>query len=466
MADICDAVLPDSQTTPEGKAFEKEIDGVLGGERRDHPLYIGGQKIGSGHLFYVGSPIDETIMYGSFQEPEKGTMVAAVEAAQRSVRDWAKLSSVERAACFKPYIATLKARRMHYAALVTVSSGMVMREALAEVDFLIEALERMQSDAAGFGKGKGGVWAVFSQHNSPLASPVAYAVAAMIAGNAVIMYPSNTCPLPVFDFYSVMERTGLPGGVLNVVVDRLEAESTAELANDMRLRGIVASGSGKRMEDMQFLMIDDELRFINNIKGMSPCIVYRPGSMKQAAKAIIDSAFSFSGQRIHSCSKVIVTMDEQKELMACLVEDLKDLRISDPVNDTAFSGPVISCSEGERFRDIVAENAEFVVAKAPRCTDSSAGNYISPVIMAGLDEENELEYMDSGLPILCVKVVSSLDQAFEELSNTECGMSAGLFSKDAKTIDRFKKEADAPVLYINRSSTELSPVVGADLDLF
>lgn len=466
MADIFDAVLPETQTTPEGKEFEKEVDGILGGQRVDHPLYIGGQKIGSGVLFYVGSPIDETIVYGSFQEPEKGTMRVAVDAAEKAASDWARIPAKDRARYFQFYLNGLKARRMHYAAMVTVSSGMVMKDALAEVDFLIEALTRLISDAEGFGRGKGGVWAVFSEHNSPLAAPMAYAIAAMIAGNAVVMYPSNTVPLPVFDFFRTMEKFGLPGGVLNVVVDRIEDESTAELANDMRLRGVVAIGSGKRMEDMQFLMIDDQLRFVNDIKGMSPCIVHRPGSMKQAARQIIDSAFSFSGQRIHSCSKVIVTLDEQRELLSCLIEDIKDLKVADPVYDTTFTGPVRSAADGDRFRDLVMQNAEFIVGKAPRCVDPAAPNYVSPVIMTGLDEENELGFMDSGLPILCVTVVPDLEAAFEELSNTECGQSAGLFSKDAKTIERFRKEADAPVLYINRSSRELSPVVGLDLGLF
>ena len=74
--------------------------------------------------------------------------------------------------------------------------------------------------------------------------------------------------------------------------------------------------------------------------------------------------------------------------------------------------------------------------------------------------------MDSGLPILDVKVVATMDEAFEELSNTECGMSAGIFSKDAKVISRFKEEADAPVLYVNESSRKLNPVVGLDLKSF
>ena len=86
--------------------------------------------------------------------------------------------------------------------------------------------------------------------------------------------------------------------------------------------------------------------------------------------------------------------------------------------------------------------------------------------MSGLDEDNDLGYMDSGLPILDIKVVPTLDEAFEELSMTECGMSAGIFSKDAKVISRFKEAVDAPMIYVNESSRGLSPVVGLDLSSF
>ncbi len=150
---------------------------------------------------------------------------------------------------------------------------------------------------------------MISAHNSPFASPVGYAVAAMIAGNTVVMNPSKHCPLPVYSFYEVMEKYGLPAGVLNLIVDRKD-ESTELLANDMRVVGIAASGFDERLEDLMFLQVDDELRFINNIKGMNPAIVYRPTDMKAAARAVIQSAFAFSGQRLYSCSKVIVTAED------------------------------------------------------------------------------------------------------------------------------------------------------------
>ena len=459
------ADYPDLQTTEEGREYEKQIDMFLSGEKRDFPSYYGGMKVASGTEFVITSPIDESITYGRFQEPEEGIMVEAVTAAKTAFESWSKVPVAERAAYFEKYLNLLKARRLYYAAMVTVSAGMVRQDALSEVDSLITALEGILADAASY-KGKPfGVWAVISAHNSPMASPIAYAVAAMVAGNSVVMNPSKYCPTPVYSFYEAMEKYSLPGGVLNLVVDRKD-ESTEELANDMRVAGIAASGSGDRLEDLMFLQVDDELRFINDIKGMNPAIVYRPSDMKAAARDIVESAFAFSGQRLYSCSKVIVTAEDQKRLIENISEIMKDLEVGDPVNDTAFTGPIISKDAVKRFKDLAMENMPFTISKAPGAVDAPSELYVSPIVVSGLDEENELGYMDSGLPILNIKVVESLDRAFEELEDTECGLSAGIFAKDPKVIARFKEQVDVPHTYVNQSSRSLGAANGAVLANF
>ncbi len=459
------AEYPDLQTTEEGREFEKAIDQVLSGEKKDYPSYYGGMKVASGNEFIIHSPIDESIRYGIFQEPEQGIMTEAVTATLKAYDQWSKVPVEERAAYFEKYLTLLKARRLYYAAMVTVSTGMVRKEALNEVDALIAALERILEQAKTFKGRSVGVWAVLSAHNSPMASPIAMATAALIAGNTVVMNPSNTCPLPVYSFYETMERYGLPGGVLALVVDRTE-QSTEDLANDMRVVGVAATGSGERLEDLMFLQVDDELKFINEIKGMNPAIVYRPSDMKAAAKNIVESAFAYSGQRLFSCSKVIVTADDQKRLMDAIIENMKDLKVGDPVDDVNFTGPIISDRAAKQFQTITLDNMAYVISKAPTPMDVPQGAYVAPVVMSGLDEENDLNYMDSGLPILNIKVVESVDMAFEEIQDTECGLSAGLFTKDPKVIERFKTEVDVAQMYINFSSADLMPVSGLGLSDF
>ncbi|MBO4797295.1 MAG: aldehyde dehydrogenase family protein, partial [Candidatus Methanomethylophilaceae archaeon] len=392
-------------------------------------------------------------------------MYEAVSAALKAHGEWIKLSPVERAEFFKMPLETLKARRMYYAALVTVSTGMVREDALREVDTLIDIISRAVSDASGAGKGKTGVWAVISAHNSPLATPVGYAVAAMIAGNAVVMAPSKYCPSPVYAFYSLTEKAGLPGGVLNLIADRKDS-SAEELANDSRLTGVVAAGSGERLEDLMFLQVDDELSFINELKGMNPVLVYRPSNIKAAAREIADSAFYYSGQGMFSCSKVIITADEQDQFINALADRMSELSVSDPVNDTSFTGPVISKEAARKYSELASEYSGFVISETrPDCGDLR-GPYVPLIAVSGLDEDCDLNYMDSGFPVLNVKVTGGIGDALEELENTECGLSAGIFTKDSKVLERFRETVQVPCVFVNEGSRSLRPGIRARVSEF
>jgi len=460
------ADVPDFQTTEEGRQYENEVMIILSAEKKDYPNYFGGLKVASGHEFKICSPIDPTIEYGIFQEPEEGTMAEAVGAAVKAFDSWGKLSVEERARYFQAIPGVLKARRMHYAAAITVASGMIRQDALKEVDSAIEAVDRILKEASEIGKRKPmGVWAILSSPNSPFASPVAFAVAAMVAGNTVVMNPSKFCPMPIHLFYNLMEKYQLPDGVLNLIVDRKEY-TTSDLVDDMRIAGVVATGGGDRLEDLMFMQIDDDIAFINELKGMNPVIVYRPSDMKATVRNIMDSAFSYSGQGIFACSKVIMLREDHAKFTELLSEYMKDLKTDDPVNDTTQVGPLTSDAEAKKFKDLALNYMPFTIAKGMPVPKDLPENYVAPIAISGLEKEDDLNYIDNALPILNIVVVDSVDAFFQEIEDSECGQSAGLFTKDPKLIERFKNEVDVPQKYINESSRVLKPAFDARIEKF
>lgn len=94
------ADVPDFQTTEEGRQYETEVMIILSAEKKDYPNYFGGLKVASGREFKICSPIDPTIEYGIFQEPEEGTMEEAVGAAVKAAESWGKIAIEERARYF------------------------------------------------------------------------------------------------------------------------------------------------------------------------------------------------------------------------------------------------------------------------------------------------------------------------------------------------------------------------------
>ena len=452
------------KATYDDAKFEAAFQSVLQMNKRDYPSYIDGLMIASGNVFPVDSPIDSSVRFGLFQEPEAGISERVVEASLGRYSEWSRTSGHERAVIFEKVLDDIKVQRYRLAAIVMLSTGMTRKESIAEVDRLIEILEAECPKAKDL-KGRSlGPWGIISSHNSPLASPAGLASAAMLGGNTVVVMPSKYCPVPVYIFYDILERAGLPAGVMNLVTDRKD-ETYETLANDSRLAGVAVSGSGKNVEDMIFLQVDDELRFINELKGMNPIIIHRPSDNEKAVDDVISSAFSYSGQRLYSTSKVIIVADSQQRFMDTLNVSIKDIVIGDPAEKDVFAGPLISEAGFKRFNETIIEEKDNLTYGGKRITTdfTTNGYYVSPALFIGVDEENDLSYMDRGLPVLCMKIVNDFEAALEELANTECGLSAGIFSKDQKAIAAFTECANAPMLFMNESSVNLKPAMSAEI---
>ena len=225
---------------------------------------------------------------------------------------------------------------------------------------------------------------------------------------------------------------------------------------------------GKMMEDMMFLMVDDELSFVNEIKGMNPILIYRPSDVRKAAEDVVDSAFRYMGQGVFSASKVIVTIDDQKRFTEALLARMGELNVTDPAEKDAFCGPLMNKDAAERYKKFLEAEAPHVIYGGERVTGEFTDNgyYFKPAILVGLEDEDENAFMDVGLPVLFIKTVADLDEAMEELAYTECGLAAGLYSKDVRIEDRIRDETDVEVVFRNCSSRTLRPGLRAKLETF
>lgn len=447
--------------------FESAFQAVLQIKKKDYPTYIGGMKIASGNTFVVKSPVDDSISFGLFQEPENGITDHAVDVAVKVHAQWSKTTPQERAAIFENALIMINAQRYRLAAVVLLSSGMTGKESLSEVDRLMEIITVECKKLTTNLKGKTGAWGIISAHNSPLASPMGHAIAAMLAGNTVVVMPSRYCPVPVYSVYEILEKVGLPSGVLNLIVDRKDS-TYEQLANNARLEGVVVSGSADYLEDMMFLQVDDELKFLNETKGMNPIIIHRPGDLAGTVDDVLTSAFSYSGQRIFSSSKLILTSEDSSKFINLLIEKTKDLKMMDPAEKEAFSGPIISDTNTKFFVKKLDEVRGNIVCGGKKIESefTQNGSYFTPAVITGLDDENELMYMDFGIPILCIKTVKDMEEAMEEVAVTECGLSAGIFSKDQRAIERFVSDVDVRYKFINESNSKLKPAVFAEVEEF
>jgi acyl-CoA reductase-like NAD-dependent aldehyde dehydrogenase len=449
------------------KRFDAALNSVLHIDKRDYPCYVGGLMVASGNEHVVRSPVDESIQFGRFQEPEAGLSERAVDAALKAFKTWSRTDPAKRAEIFEAVSDAVEKQKYRIAAAITLSAGMTRTDSIYETERLMTVIGNGTKKIREGAKGRpAGVWAIISEYNSPLAAPIGYAVSAMLAGNAVVLIPPKECPFPVYMIYDILAPL-LPDGVFNLIYDRRGKETSA-LTENGHISGIAAIGRGDRFEELMFSAVGDDLAFISEFKGMNPMIIYRPASMQAAADIAVSSAFGYSGQRIDSCSKVIITAGEQKQFIDQLLVAAKRITVGDPAEKETFVGPVISKEGMDSFLSIVRDAKYNLIFGGKRIAGETtdAGYYVTPAIFVGLSEDHDLNGMDHSLPILSVQIVNDMDEAIAAANDCEFGPSMGIISKDERVIERFLSEAGSDVVYVNGPSSIVGTAARADVTEF
>ena len=128
--------------------FAEALQRVLDREKHDLSAIVGGMNVASGTDLPLVSPVDSTIIFGTLQEPEKGTATYAAETAAKAFETWSKTSQEERSRILRFVVNAMGTRRYDLAAEIVLSTGFTRREAMLEVDRFVEIIRQAADDAA------------------------------------------------------------------------------------------------------------------------------------------------------------------------------------------------------------------------------------------------------------------------------------------------------------------------------
>ena len=447
--------------------FDTAFNSILNIDKMDYPNWIAGIKFASAKDYVAISPIDHSIQFGRFQQSEPDLPSAVMPKLQQAFQDWSSKALEERMDAVSEAAETLEQNRYRLAATVAISAGMTEREALFEVDRLLDVLDDLLEEAEAGPQGRPmGVWAVLSSYNSPLAGPLSYAMAAILAGNVALVVPPAECPMPLYMAYGVIAKGPLAEAI-SLATDPV-GDMRRNLMDHPDLAGIAVCGSGELVDEAMFTHVDDDLGFVAEIKGMNPAVVLSCKDLEAAAAMVVESAFSYSGQRMDSCSKVIVLETSFEPFLKALLREAEAFTVGDPADSTMGTGPLASPHRTDEFLGLVKELAANVVYGGKAIIDGflSDGEYVSPAILVGLDDDHEFNTIDHSLPFLSVQTARDMDEALELVQGCETGISAGVFSDVQEQVERFLAEVKTDVVYVNSSNNCIAPATKARLSEF
>jgi succinylglutamic semialdehyde dehydrogenase len=394
----------------------------------------------------------------------------AIEAARAAQESWQSTSMEQRAETLNRYALELKRSQGELAQVISEETGKPIWESLAEVDAMIkkvaisiEAQEKLRKeDVRAIGDARGitrfkahGVAAVLGPFNMPGHLPNGHIVPALLAGNTVVIKPSEYTPLIAQEMGICLEVAELPKGVFNIVQGARETGTalvTHRGIDAIYFTGSVAAGVAINKANAHRPGVILALE----MGGNNPLVVWDVADLKAAALMVIQSAFITSGQRC-SCARRLFVAYGADAFLSELVEMAKKIRVGPYTNrPEPFMGRVISDAAAEKLlqaQQMLIDRGGKVLLEMKSTEAGKA--FLTPGII-DVSYARSLPDAEFFGPLLQVLRMNLFDMAIFEANCTKYGLCAGLLSDDRSLWEKFYARVKAGVIHWNRPTTGAS----------
>ncbi|CAN5768914.1 L-glutamate gamma-semialdehyde dehydrogenase [soil metagenome] len=452
-------------------AFDQALEEANNELGKTYPMIIDGEDRASEQTFEVKSPIDHSVVVGSFQRGTASDVNDAVAAAQAAFPAWSQRPWQERVEIMKQTAELIRERKFLLSALLIIEAGKNRGEAIGEVEEgadLIEEYANQMLANNGFAQQMEsldpaeqnqsilrpfGVWAVLAPFNFPHALSAGMSSGALVAGNTVVYKPASATPLAGYELARCYIDAGVPAGVFNYITGSGE-DVGHTLTHHPDVDGVVFTGSKEVGLDLfHGFSTDFPKPCINEMGGKNPAIVTKHADLEKAVEGVVRSAFGYSGQKCSACSRAYVEQDIYDDFMDRLVTRANAVKVGDPRDRDVFVGPVIDERAVERFEQAVESGSGGNIRTGGETLTGGgfdAGTYVAPTIIDGLPVNHELFIRELFLPFLVVAPIASLQEGLALSNDTEYGLTAGVFTEDQAEIQQFFDGIEAGVVYANR----------------
>lgn len=434
--------------------------------------YIDGKWIEAlGENFSSYSPINQERLWDGKKSIEDDVRLA-VESANNAFKIWSELEIKDRIKYLESYVEALKENKEELAKCISYEVGKPFWEALTEVNSMIgklepciEAFELRNKTIIKEGTNGAksvtrfkphGVVAIIGPYNFPGHMPNGHIMAALLAGNTVVLKPSEKVPFVSEQIMELWEKAKLPNGTINMVQG--DKETGEALCLNDNINGVFFTGSKKAGQRIEELCLHKKICVLE-MGGNSPFIVWDTSNIDGAVITTIQSSFITSGQRCSTARRLIVPNNEfGDEFINRLVEISKNIKIGKPQdNPEPFMG---SLQSAELVENIINKQSELVSKGANILLQSKkieelGPSFITPGILDVTDVEEKIDEEIIG-PFIQVTRVENFEQALEVANNTCYGLAAGIITENKKLYKTFEREIKAGIISWNKQLTGAS----------
>jgi succinate-semialdehyde dehydrogenase/glutarate-semialdehyde dehydrogenase len=430
-------------------------------------LYIGGEwRDGAEGTVPVEDPsTGETVaeVADASVEDAKAALDAAVDASA----EWAATAPRDRGEILRRAFETIVGRADELALLMTLEMGKPVAESKAEITYAAEFLRWFSEEAvridgryskAPNGQGRlltmkqpVGPCLLITPWNFPLAMGTRKVGPAIAAGCTMVVKPAQQTPLSMLMLAKILEDSGLPGGVLNLITASSASRTTGPLITDDRLRKLSFTGSTEVGRQLMKQASDTLLRLSMELGGNAPFIVFEDADVDAAVDGAMIAKMRNIGEACTAANRFHVAAPIAQQFADKLAEKMRAMKVGRGTEDGVEVGPLIDATQREK----VAELVDDAVGKGARTltggqAGAGQGYFYDPTVLSDIPDSARLLKEEIFGPVAPVKTFDSEDEAIAAANDTEFGLVAYLYTNDLKRALRVVERLETGMIGLNQ----------------
>ena len=425
----------------------------------------------SGATLDVINPATNAVI-GSIPRCDERDVELAVAGATRAAAGWRATEPQMRAAALLAFADAIAERGDELARLDSLDNGSPLHEmrndiglATSQVRYLaglaLEVRGRTMPETEGrlhytvhepFG-----VVARIIAFNHPLMFAATKLAAPLVAGNTVILKPSEFTSLSALAMAEDLQRL-FPPGVVQVLTG-LGTEAGDALVRHPSIPRLAFIGSAATGRRIQASAAAASVKTVTlELGGKNPIVVFPDADLDLAVEgAIRGMNFTWQGQSCGSTSRLLVHQDCYDDFVGRVGERISGMRAGPPLDPESDLGAIVSKQQLDKVLSYVeigkSEHARLVTG-GERLTDGAlaAGNFVSPALFADVDPGGRLASEEIFGPVLAAIPFADYDEAVAIANSVEYGLTASAFTRDLRTAIGFSRDVQAGYVWINETS--------------
>lgn len=428
-------------------------------------LFIDGRWVSGNGTLDVIDPTDESVIAQVATAGEQ-ECDAALTAAHQAFPAWSKTAPRVRAEILRKAFEIMIAEADQLATLISQENGKIFSDAKGEVLYAAEFFRWFSEEAVrtpgDFRTSPSGDKQIIVTHqpigvsllitpwNFPAAMATRKLAPALAAGCTVLLKPAGQTPLTAIAIVEILERAGVPAGVVNYILPSETGPMISRLMHDSRLKNVSFTGSTAVGKILIRESADLVLRTSLELGGNAPFIVLDDADIDQAVKAAMIAKMRNGGAACTAANRMIVASKVADEFTQKLTATMAALKVAPGLSEGAQLGASVSVKERNKISELV-EIAKSHGAKLHTGGELPTGpGAFYPATVLSVQSDNPILNEEVFGPVAPIVTVQSDEEAIALANATEYGLISYVFSSDLKRAMRVAAALEAGMVAINR----------------